>query len=290
MELFLETLSQEWEAFVRVLPRLIVAIVLLSLFILLGKLVGKGVVSALGRGNFNSTHRNFFRGLTRWIVAFVGLILAFNVVGLKGLAASFVAGGGITAVVLGFAFREIGENLLAGFSLAFSRPFEVGDLIQSSEFQGTVKSIELRSTHIRTADGRDIYIPSSEIFKKPVTNFTKDGLRRLSFKVGIDYADDSERARQVLSDAAGGVNHVLKDPGPGVIFSSLLAQYVELEVFFWIDTFKEGVNLRVVRNEVIERCRRELMTQSFTVSANVINNVALGSYDSLSLSLSREAI
>jgi small-conductance mechanosensitive channel len=111
-----------------------------------------------------------------------------------------------------------------------------------------------------------------------VTNFTKDGLRRLSFRVGIDYADDSEKARQMLVETALGVDNVLSDPEPGALFSALLAQYVELEVYFWIDTFKEGVNLGKIRNEVIERSRRILMSNGFTISSNVTNNVALGGY------------
>ena len=170
MEIFYETLAEEWDGLMRIIPRFVVALVVLGFSIILGRTLGKGIGRIISRGSFKTAHRNFFRGLTQWLIVFLGIILGLNILGLKSLATSLVAGGGITAVVLGFAFREIGENLLAGFFLAFSRPFEIGDLIQSSDFQGTVKSIELRSTHIRTADGRDIYIPSSEIFNKPLIN------------------------------------------------------------------------------------------------------------------------
>jgi small-conductance mechanosensitive channel len=285
MDILLETLTEEWQNLVRLSPRLLVALIVLIGSILVGRLISRGIVEILSRGKFKPTHRNFFRGLIRWIIAILGLIIALNILGLKSLAASLVAGGGITAVVLGFAFREIGENMLAGFFLAFSRPFEIGDLIQSSDFRGIVKSIELRSTHIRTADGRDIYIPSSEIFNKPLTNFTKDGLRRISFQVGIDYSDDSEKARKLLIETTRSVKNVLQEPEPGAIFAGLMPQYVELEVFFWIDTFKAGEEFGPVRNEVIESCRRALISSGFTVSANVANNVALGSYQPVAIQL-----
>jgi len=278
MEIFYETLMEEWYGLIRMLPRLIAAVIAFGFSIILGRFLGNVIAKIISRGNFKTTHRSFFRGLTQWLIVFLGIVVGLNVLGLKGLATGLVAGGGITAVVLGFAFREIGENLLAGFFLAFSRPFDIGDLIQSSEFQGTVKSIDLRSTHIRTADGCDIYIPSSEIFNKPLINFTKDGLRRISFKLGIDYADDSEKARKLLEKSASEAAHVLKDPAPGAIFSGLLSQYVELEVFFWIDTFEKGADLGSIRNEVIERCRRILFSEGFTVSANVTSNIALGNY------------
>jgi len=287
MDILVESLTEEWQSLVRLSPRLLVAMVIFAVSILIGRLFGKAAVHILARGNFKSTHRNFFRNLTAWLVAILGLILALNVLGLKGLAASLVAGGGITAIILGFAFREIGENFLAGFFLAFSRPFEIGDLIQSSDLQGTVKGIELRSTHIRTVDGRDIFIPSSQIFNNALINYTKDGLRRLSFQVGIDYANDSQKARQVLLKAVNDVEQVLHDPSPGANMSALAPQYVELDVFFWIDTFKEGVNLAAVLNEVIEQCRRALMTGDFTVSANVTSNVALGSFKPVDVRLAQ---
>lgn len=278
MDILLETLTDEWQSLVRLTPQIVVAIIVLLASIIIGRVVGRVVVGVLSRGNFRPTHQSFFRKLSIWLIAILGFIVALNVLGLKSLAGSLVAGGGITAIVLGFAFRQIGENLLAGFFLAFSRPFEVGDLIESGNLQGIVQSIELRSTHIRAADGRDIFIPSSEIFNNPVTNFTRDGLRRLSFKVGIDYADDSEKARRMLFETAQSVENVLSSPAPGAIFSGLLAQYVELEVYFWIDTFDPKVDLGTVRNEVIELCRRNLVSSGFTVSSNVTSNLALGGY------------
>ncbi len=287
MDILLDSLNNEWRNLVQLSPKILLALLLFAASILVGRLASSVVVKILSRGNLRLTHRNFFRGLTKWVIATLGLILGLNVLGLKSLATSLVAGGGITAVVLGFAFREIGENLLAGFFLAFSRPFEIGDLIQSGDFQGIVKSIDLRSTHIRSADGRDIYIPSSEIFNKAVTNFTKDGLRRLSFRVGIDYADDSDLARKLLVDTAREVSHTLDDPAPGAVFSGLLPQYVEMEVFFWINTFDEGVGLEAVRSNVIERCRRALMSGGFTVSANVTSNLALGSFRPLSVQINQ---
>ena len=288
MDILLQSLTEEWHNLVRISPKIVAALAVFAISVLAGQLIAGGIMRILSRGNFKPTHRNFFKGLTRWFIALIGLIVALNILGLKGLANSLVAGGGITAVVLGFAFREIGENLLAGFFLAFSRPFEIGDLIKSGDFQGIVKSIELRSTHIRSADGRDIFIPSSEIFNKPMVNFTRDGLRRLSFTIGIDYADDSEKARRLLVETMSGVNYVLKDPRPGAAFSGLLAQYVELEAFFWIDTFAEGVDLMTVRSEVIERCRRAIMAGDFTVSANVSNNVALGSFQPVAVQVKQE--
>jgi small-conductance mechanosensitive channel len=252
-----------------------------------GRLIGRTLALLLARYEFKSMHTNFFRGLAIWIFALIGIIMGLNILGLKALAASLVAGGGITAVILGFAFREIGENFLAGFFLAFSRPFEVGNFIQSGEFQGVVKSIEMRSTHIRTADGRDIFIPSSQIFNNALVNFTKDGLRRLSFTVGIDYGDDSEKARNLLLEMAKDSEGVLADPIPAANIYSLDANYVILEITFWVDTFIKGIDLLKIKNELMEKSRRTLAANGFTFSSNVTTNVALGGYQPLDIRLNR---
>jgi small conductance mechanosensitive channel len=62
---------------------------------------------------------------------FFGFIIFLNLIGYSTLAASLVAGGGLTAVMLGFAFKDIGENFIAGFFLAYSRPFNTNDVIES---------------------------------------------------------------------------------------------------------------------------------------------------------------
>ncbi len=275
MDVFLESFKAEWNSFIQISPKLIIAIIVLALSILIGKIFSKGFSHLLSRANFKPTHRNFFKNLIVWLFGIIGLFIALNIMGLNGIAASLLAGGGITAVALGFAFRGIGENLLAGFFLAFSRPFDVGDLIQSGEFQGIVKGIELRSTHIRSADGRDIYIPSSQIFGEVLINYTRDGLRRLSFKVGIDYGDDSLKARELLYQTTSEIDFVLSDPIPSANIATMTDQYVQLEVAFWVDTFQQGINMVYVQNEVMEKCRLVLLQNGFTFSSNVVSNIAL---------------
>jgi len=275
MEVLLQSLEEHWYALLRITPRIVAAVVILLIFLLIGRALGTAVASVLGRGKLSTTHRGFFRRLIVWAMVFVGAVIALNVVGLQRLATSLVAGGGVTAIVLGFAFRGIGENLLAGLFLAFSRPFEIGDLIGSGDYQGKVRSIELRYTHIRTEDGRDVFIPSAEIFSGVLVNFTRDGLRRLSFSVGIDYANDPEKARVLLLETTRGVKGVLEDPAPLVMISELAEQYVKIQVSFWIDMFDKGPGLPPVRTVVMEQCRRSLLEKEFTVSSEVTTNVAM---------------
>lgn len=242
----------------------------------------------LSKSSFSKVHKNFFMHATIWLFSILGLIIALNILGLEKIVVSLLAGGGITAVVLGFAFREIGENFLAGFFLAFSRPFNIGDTIQSADFIGIVKAVELRSTHIRTADGRDIFIPSSQIFNQPLVNFTKDGLRRPSFLIGIDYSNDAMIAVKLLLEATRNVSGVLSDPPPGVSISEFSGSYVQLEIFFWLDVFKKGIDFLKIKTEVMDKCRTVLLENGFTLSSETVTNISLASREPLDIALEQK--
>lgn len=251
------------------LPSLIYAILVFISFIILGKLIAKGIKKGLERGDFTTTYQTFFLNLVRGVFYLIGFLIALNTLGFTSVATSLLAGGGITAVVIGFAFREIGENILAGFFLAFSRPFSIGDLIQSEGLQGRVKGVELRHTHIRTAEGCDIYIPSSQIFNKPLHNFTQDGLRRSGFVIGVDYGDDIKRALELLINKLSSIEEILDNPKPTLLISSFTPNYVEIQVFFWINTFNQEASLSKVRTAAMEACRTTLIENHYTLSSNV---------------------
>ena len=250
-------------------PRVALAVVVLLVFVVIGRLAGRGIGLMLKKGGLTPTHQLFFRRLTLWVAVIFGLAMALNVVGLGGVAAGLLAGGGLTAVVLGFAFRQIGENLLAGLFLAFSRPFNVDDFIEADGYEGKVRKIELRHTHIRTADGRDIFIPNSKIFNSSVVNFTRDGLLRPSFTVGLDYRDDMAVACELLVRETGGVEGVLAEPPPVANIRGLESAVVEIEVHYWVNTFAEGFDGLRVKGEVMDRCRAALLAAGFTVASEV---------------------
>lgn len=273
----IEQVAEDWQVFVSFAPRIIATLIVLVAFYFLGSHLAKLVIILLRRASVREVHEAFFRALTITIALFFGLVIALNILGLEKLAVSILAGGGVTAIVLGFAFREIGENFLAGIFLAFSRPFKIGDLIRTEEIEGYVKDIELRYTHLRTEDGRDVFVPSSQLFSRPVTNFTKDGLRRINFSVGIDYSNDALEACNLLRNTTETVPGVLKEPKPAAYISALLPQYVELEVFFWIDVFEKGKEVLKVQTDVMDRCRKALLDETYTVSADTTSNIAIKS-------------
>lgn len=249
-------------------PRILGALAVFLLVLFFGFLVAFAVTRILDRTGRAGRYSRVVRRLIRWVFGALGLVLALHALGLTAIATSVLATGGVMAVILGFAFKDIGENLLAGIFLAFSRSFDVGDLIESGGLRGVVRSIDLRDTHIRTFDGCDIFIPSASIFRNPLMNFTRDGLRRGSFTVGIDYGDDPERARAVLQTTLPSVDAILDEPPPVVEISGFAPGHVELTVHVWVDTFS-GFLLYKGQSAAMAACREALVEGGFTFSSQV---------------------
>lgn len=267
MELVLDTLYADWEAFLRFAPRLFYGSALLVLFLVAGKLVGRGAAKILKKSRRFGVNEGFLRHLISWTIGSIGVLLALGLMGFHGIAASLLATGGVAAIVLGFAFREIGENFLAGFFLMFSRPFELGDLIKTGELTGIVRAIELRYVHIRTFDACDVFVPSAQIFREPLYNYTRDGLRRPSFTVGVAYEDEPAKVIDVLESACRSVTDVLKNPHPFAIIKGFDGSYIVYEVFFWIDVNKTERGYLATKSDVKGRCRNALRDAGVTFPA-----------------------
>ncbi|HEY2736438.1 MAG TPA: mechanosensitive ion channel domain-containing protein, partial [Polyangiales bacterium] len=128
---------------------------------------------------------------------------------------------GIGGVAIGFAFKDVFQNLVAGILLLVRRPFRIGDEITTANFTGTVEAIETRATLIRTYDGKRIIVPNTLIYTEPITVITAYDLLRSEYDVGIGYSDDVSTARETALRAIRGVEGVLEDPAPDVLLWDL---------------------------------------------------------------------
>ena len=203
------------------------------------------------------------------VLVIIGLLLALQVVGLGGVAAGVLAGAGLSAFVLGFALKDIAENFLAGIILSFDRPFDLQDTITIDGYTGQVISLDFRTSQIKTFDGKDIYIPNAIILKEPLTNFTRDGLIRLEFVVGIDYDDNIAEAIKLISDTLLKEDEVLKDNPPYAIVDQLATSTVNLRIYFWADTtdYKKGINL--LKGRVVAAVKEALLDKGFGLPADI---------------------
>ena len=140
---------------------------------------------------------------------------------------------GIGSVAIGFAFRDILQNLLAGFLLLIRRPFRRGDQIVVKDYEGTVEHIESRATYIKTYDGRRVIIPNADIYTSPVLVNTAFETRRAEYDVGIGYGDDPVGAAKAFVEAIRQVDGVLQEPAPECLPWELSGSSVNLKARWW---------------------------------------------------------
>jgi len=156
---------------------------------------------------------------------------------------------GIGSIAIGFAFKDILQNWLAGLLILIRQPFTTGDQIVVSGYEGTVQHIEARATLIKTYDGRLVVIPNADVYSKAVTVNTAFEKRRSEYAFGIGYGDDIGRATQVILGALATVEGVEKDPAPDVLPWELGASSVDIKVRWWTDSRRSNVVL--VRSRVV---------------------------------------
>lgn len=214
---------------------------------------------------------NFLAGIFGSIVILVGLLVVFRIIGLTGVISGMLAGAGISAFIIGFALKDIGENFLAGIILAFKRPFRVGDIVDISGMRGQVLTLNLRDTQIKTRDGKDVFIPNGMILKNPLINFTIDGYLRYDFIVGLDYGSNYQQAVDLIRNTIIQVPGVLGEiKSPEVWVIELAESTLNIQVTFWVDTFEREISDAVVKSSAILTVLEALEKADFNMPGRIV--------------------
>lgn len=175
------------------------------------------------------------------IVVVLGLFIASTVIFPGVNAGDLFAGLGIGSVALGFAFKDVLQNLFAGFLILLYRPFKIGDQIKIDEFEGTVEEINVRATKIKTYDGERVVIPNSDLYMKAVLVRTAFPFRRTKILVGIGYDEDHEQARRILLGVLKDTEGVLDMPEPDVEVNELADSSINMRLLYWTDSDRKSV-------------------------------------------------
>lgn len=267
---FKSTLLEYWNSFLDLLPDIVVSIFIVALFTLAAIFIARLIRHRMEkRGSENRIVITFTARIIRLVLIIIGVVIALHLLGFRGAAGGLLAGAGVGAIILGFAFKEIGENFLAGIILVFDRPFSIGDTVTVQDKMGVVIELNFRNTHLKSFDGQDIYVPNASIIKSNLSNHTRDGLLRLDFIIGIDYNNDISDARKYIMQALLKIDGVLQSQPPLVIVESLSTSSVDLRVLFWVDTLDYKNSSLMLKSTVMETVKELLMDKGFGLPASI---------------------
>ena len=265
-----ENLGEYWEIFILSLPKVAIAILIISLFTLISFSLGRLFRRRMAGKASDSITITFVVRVTKSILIVIGVILAFHALGFRGIAGGMLAGAGIGAIIIGFAFKEIGENFLAGIILVFDRPFNIGDTVMINNNMGYVVSLKFRTTHIKSLDGKDVYVPNGSVIRNDVVNLTRDGLLRHEFVIGLDYVDDLVSASKLIVHTVNRHTQIVQPEKTQVLVDSFGTNTVDLKVLFWITSFDYMVEALIIRSEVMTSVKNALIENGFNLPANIV--------------------
>ena len=267
-----EVFQRSWYAFLDQVPSILLAIVIVAVgFLVSNKLAGLGQ-KVIARRSQDPLMTNFLTKTIKLVLGTIVVMFALRVAGLGGIATGLLTAAGASAIVIGFAFKDIGENFISGIILSFNRPFNLNDTVEVGGVFGKVVAMEFRYTKLKTSDGKDVYIPNSDVVKKPVFNYTEDGFFRLEFLVNIAYEDDIDAARDLILRTVLECEGVVQNDPSHTVFvavDELAASTVNLKVRFWVETKDYRKRSLEIRGRVITKVKEALERNNFGLPGDV---------------------
>ncbi|MDQ1833727.1 mechanosensitive ion channel family protein [Massilia scottii] len=251
-----ERLEQLGTEALRLLPGVGIAIAIFVLFLVAAHWT-RWLVQHLNARRFHHNLVTVLGRMAQWGIILVGLLLAITIAFPSFTPANLISALGITGIAIGFAFKDLFENFLAGILILITEPFRIDDQIMFGAFEGTVETIETRATMIRTYDGRLVVIPNAELFKGSFIVNTAFPTRRLEYDVTIGNGDDILKAKEVMLRVLARLSGIEASPAPDALVIEYADAGVKIRIRWWIKPPRRADAL-ALRDQVLCAVKAEL--------------------------------
>ena len=230
--------------FIARLPAILLAILVFLLFFLLASRLAQWIHTLIGRRSQSQNAATVVALIARWGIILLGVLVALSIALPSFKASDLIQVLGIGSVAVGFAFRDIFQNFLAGLIILVTDAFRIGDqiIVESEGLEGTVTNIQTRATTIFTYDDRQIIIPNATLFTNAVTINTATEKLRSEQVIGISYDSDIDTAVQRIEEVINQIDGVITHPAPDVLVHDLAESSVNLKARWWTDSRRSNVN------------------------------------------------
>lgn len=237
-------------------PLLLVAIVIVLVSLWLGSFISARmrVVTRLSRSN--PYMDGLLRNAAKFLIVLAGVLVALDLLGATSLVGAVLGSAGVVGLVLGFAFKDIAENYIAGILLSLRQPFSPGDSVRVDTHEGKVVALTPRATVLMTADGNHLQLPNGLVFKSVLLNLSRNPKRRFEFETGVDGQASWHQAMDLGIATLASMEGVLADPPPSALIRSLTDDGASLHFSGWID--QTSNDLARTRSEAMRRVRKVL--------------------------------
>jgi len=187
---------------------------------------------AFARHDIEVSLRSFLRSLIKAVLMVVLILAIVQTLGVN--TSSFLAIFASAGLAIGMALSGTLQNFAGGVVLLILRPYKVGDFIEAQGQSGTVESIGLFSTCLKTADNQTIYVPNNTISSSIIDNYSQSERRRVDWLLSISYGDDVDVARKEILAMLAEDKRILTDTAPVVWVKNLGSSSVDLTIRAWV--------------------------------------------------------
>lgn len=247
----------------------ILAIVIIIVFYILGKVVAARIVRSLQKAKGETLYPDMVALVNRFSV-FGALAIGIAAVMQFIFELDFIQVVSFFGLGISFAFKDLLENLIAGAVVIIQNRFRVGDLIQigagSGGIKGKIMEIQTRCTILKSIEGTEIVVPNSELMTKSVISYTAHHTRRINFILDIDLDADLNKAIQLATEIIERKPHVLKKPKPRIIVSRVSGPSMKLNIRFWVDPKNKEKSWVLTKSELMAEIKEEFDRQGILIS------------------------
>lgn len=229
-------LQDVWDGFLEKLPTIIFAIILLIVGILLSKLVVKIMGKAMDKSKLDLTINHFVRSMVKIILYVLTITVVLTLLGVP--TTSIITVIGTAGVAIGLALQNSLSNLAGGFLILIAKPFRVGSYITVSGVEGTVESINILYTKLKTYDNKAIYIPNGTASNAVLVNLNEAEKRRVDHVFSISYDASYEAAVRSIEKAVGKCKKALSGgaDAPFIRMCAHSESSIDIQVRVWCKT------------------------------------------------------
>jgi len=244
------------------IPKLALAIFIFFLAFYLAGIISRLVRGGLEKRQIDPELNLLLTRSTRWAIIIFGTFQALAQVNFN--LGGFLAGLGIIGFTIGFALQDIAKNFVAGILLLIQQPFDIGNAIEVDGYGGTVIEIQLRSTTLRTWDGRIVIIPNADVYTSVITNFSRSTRRRAQIDLSVAYDSDLDQVTTVLQETLAGLDGIEQDdPAPTFYFQTFGDSAINLSIYFWCET--AIISPRVAQDQALREIKRAFEQASISI-------------------------
>ncbi|MGV8922158.1 MAG: mechanosensitive ion channel family protein [Thermomonas sp.] len=238
-------------------PLLLLALVIVVGAIWIGGLLSRHLHILTRLSKRNPYIDGLLRGVVKGVVVLAGVLVALDLLGATPLIGALLGSAGLVGLVLGFAFKDIAENYVAGVLLSLRQPFSPGDTVRVDGHEGKVVALTSRATVLMTIEGNHLMLPNALVFKSVLLNFSRNPKRRFDFELDLNPGASLHGAMDAGIAALKSLDAVLEEPAPAALIMRILPVGATLQYAGWID--QTSSDLPKTRSEALRRVMKALL-------------------------------